>query len=97
MIIIHAYFKVNPQYRNEFLELAENVTNSSQAEDGNISYKYYEDPVRANHFLFLEKWKDGNAIQEHEETSHFKNFVNEVERLITEPIKVELYNATVKQ
>lgn len=97
MIIIHAYFKVNPQYRKEFLELAEHVTYPSRAEEGNISYHCYEDPVRANHFLFLEKWNDESAIQEHEETSHFKSFVKEVEKFITEPIKAELYNATIKQ
>jgi quinol monooxygenase YgiN len=97
MIIIHAYIMVNPQYRKEFLEQARLVTIPSQAEEGNISYKYYEDPVHANHFLFLEKWKDETAIQEHEETAHFKSFVSEVEKLITEPIKVELYDAVVKQ
>ncbi|MED1204170.1 putative quinol monooxygenase [Heyndrickxia acidicola] len=95
MIIIHAYFKVNPQNRNEFLELAEMVTNSSQAEDGNISYQYYEAPEGTNHFLFLEKWKDEKAIQEHEQTSHFKSFVKEVEKLINEPFKADLYSATV--
>lgn len=97
MIIIHAYIKVNSQYREVFLKQARLVTKPSQAEEGNISYNFYEDLDHSNNFIFVEKWKDGKAIQIHEETSHFKNFGNEVEKLINEPIHVELYEATVKE
>lgn len=96
MIIIHAYIKVNSQFREEFLGQARQVTKPSRAEEGNISYSCFEDHDHLNHFIFVEKWKDEQAILIHEETSHFKHFVNEVEKLISEPIHVELYDAAVK-
>ncbi|RFU60167.1 putative quinol monooxygenase [Bacillus sp. V59.32b] len=96
MIIIHAFLKVDPKRRNEFLEQAKQVTAPSQAETGNISYQFYEDPEQPNNFVFLEKWKDQTAIDEHEETSHYKNFANDVQRVLLEPVHVELYEATVK-
>jgi quinol monooxygenase YgiN len=97
MIIIHAYIKVNPNDRLVFLEQARLVTKPSQDEEGNISYHYFEDPEHPNHFIFVEKWKDEKAVQLHEETYHFKRFGNEIGKLISEPIQVELYDATVKQ
>jgi quinol monooxygenase YgiN len=96
LIIIHANIKVNSEHRETFLEEARLVTKPSQSESGNISYHYYEDPEEANSFIFVEKWKDEQAIQQHEETSHFKKFVKEIETLISEPIHVELFEASVK-
>ncbi|WP_299094189.1 antibiotic biosynthesis monooxygenase [uncultured Metabacillus sp.] len=32
--------------------------------------------------VFMEKWKDQAAIQQHEETSHFKKFVSDVEKYL---------------
>jgi quinol monooxygenase YgiN len=94
MIIIHAFIKVDPKRRQEFLEQARRVAIPSQAEEGNISYHYYEDPEQPNTFVFLEKWKDETAIKQHEETSHFKNFVKDVQELLLEPIHAELYEAS---
>lgn len=97
MIIIHANIKVKSQYREAFLEEAGLVSKPSKAEFGNISYHYYEDLEEANSFIFVEQWKDEQAIQQHEETSHFKKFVQEIETLISEPIHVELFEASVKK
>ncbi|TCN21183.1 putative quinol monooxygenase [Mesobacillus foraminis] len=96
MIIIHAYIKIKSQYREAFLEEARLVTKPSKAESGNISYDYYEDPEEANSFIFVEKWKDVQAIQQHEETSHFKKFVKEIETFLSEPIYAELFETSVK-
>ncbi|WHY68081.1 putative quinol monooxygenase [Neobacillus sp. SuZ13] len=96
MIIIHAKLKVNASYREIFLEEARLVTKPSQAESGNISYQYYENPEEANSFIFVEKWKDEEAIQLHEETPHFKRFINAVEPIVAEPIHAELFEASVK-
>jgi quinol monooxygenase YgiN len=97
MIIIHANIKVKARFREIFLEEARLVTNPSQAESGNISYHYYEDPEEANTFIFVEKWKDEQAIQQHQETLHFKKFVKEIETIISEPIHEELFEASVKK
>jgi quinol monooxygenase YgiN len=94
MIIIHAYLKVDPQQRQAFLDQAKLVTEPSQAEEGNISYQYYQDPEQPNTFVFVEKWKDQAAIDVHEATSHFQNFVKAVPGLLSAPIQVQLFEAT---
>ncbi|OMP66763.1 putative quinol monooxygenase [Domibacillus epiphyticus] len=97
MIIIHAFLKVEPIHRNEFLEQAKKVTMPSQEEEGNISYQFFEDPEQPNEFVFIEKWKDQAAITYHEQTSHFKTFVSNVPGLLREPLHVELFEAAARQ
>ncbi|MDQ0246283.1 quinol monooxygenase YgiN [Bacillus fengqiuensis] len=94
MIIIHAYLKIDPTQRTEFLELAKQVMGPSQAEEGNISYDFYQNPEQPNQFVFVEKWKDHAAIQQHEETAHFKKFVSDVEQYLVEPLHAELFEAS---
>lgn len=93
MIIIHAYFKIDRKNREEFLEQAKRVAASSQAEEGNISYSFFEDPENTGEFVFLEKWKDQTAVQQHEETTDFKVFVDQLPKYLLEPLNVELFDA----
>jgi quinol monooxygenase YgiN len=96
MIIIHAFIHVNPKHRKEFLEQAVQVTIQSQAEEGNISYRLYEETDQPNKFVILEEWKDQTAIEHHEETSHFKKFINDVPDLLLEPLYVAKYVVSTK-
>ncbi|MEY2192058.1 putative quinol monooxygenase [Neobacillus sp. BF23-41] len=93
MIIIHAHFKVDLQNRQAFLDQANLVAEPSQAEEGNISYEYFENPIQPNTFVFVEKWQDHAAINVHEATAHFQNFVNLVPGILSEPIQVQLFDA----
>lgn len=92
MIIIHAFLKVEPKHREKFFSQARQVAVPSQAEAGNISYQFYENPEQPNNFVFLEKWKDKESIDYHEGTSHFKQFAEEVQHVLSEPIQVEVFN-----
>jgi quinol monooxygenase YgiN len=93
MIIIHAFFKIDTKHRKEFLEQAKKVAVLSQAEEGNISYFFYEDPENLGELVFLEKWKDQSVIQQHEETSHFKLFTDNLQKYLIEPLRIELFEA----
>jgi quinol monooxygenase YgiN len=97
VIIIHAFLKVDPKHRADFLQQAKQVTAPSQAEEGNISYQFFEDSQRPNEFVFLEKWKNQEAIAYHEETTHFKAFAEGVQRVLSEPLYVELFEAAKLQ
>ncbi|RFU66635.1 putative quinol monooxygenase [Peribacillus glennii] len=96
MIIIHAFFTVDPSQREAFLEHSKQVVLHSRGEEGNISYQLLEDSGRDNEFVFLEVWKDAEAIVSHEETEHFKLFVKNLQPFLLEPVRVEKYLATEK-
>ncbi|MFD2168468.1 putative quinol monooxygenase [Tumebacillus lipolyticus] len=91
MVIIHAYLVVNPKHREQFLQLARHITSGSQAEEGNISYRLYEDAERSDAFVIVEKWKDHQAIAHHNQTDHFKSFIRDVKGLLEEE-QVEVYD-----
>lgn len=97
MIIIHAFINVNAEHRNDFIGQAKQVAALSKAEEGNISYHFYEDPQQPGDFVFVESWKDQAAIEYHEGTNHFKVFVKGIENLLREPLRIEVYEAAEKQ
>lgn len=97
MIVIHAYLKVNTEKREQFLDHAQNVIEHSKAEEGNNHYHLYEDTKDLNTFIFVEEWKDQAALDLHEETAHFKQFVGPLEDFLIEPIFVERYEVSKKE
>ena len=94
MIIIHAYIKVSPNHREAFLDHAQQLMKLSKEEAGNISYHLYEDTLHPNAFVMVEEWKDQEAINIHEETTHFKLFLEVAKDMLTEPLEAKLYEAT---
>ncbi|TCP54453.1 quinol monooxygenase YgiN [Tumebacillus sp. BK434] len=96
MIIIHAYVKVKPERREDYLELAKGIVAGSQAEEGNQAYQLFEEAGNPNSFVIVEKWKDQAAVDFHNGTDHFQNFITNVPELLTEQTRVELFEAVEK-
>jgi len=44
----------------------------TRAERGSIRYDLYESPVKKNHFLRYEVWKNEAALEEHKQTPHIR-------------------------
>ncbi|ASS74652.1 hypothetical protein CIG75_06490 [Tumebacillus algifaecis] len=91
MIIIHAYLVVDPKHREEFLTLSKSIVEGSQAEEGNITYRLFEESDQPNSFVIVERWKDQAAVDFHNQTAHFLNFVGQVPALVLEPVNAEVY------
>lgn len=93
MIIIHAFLNVKPEKREEFLEFANQMTASTQAEEGCISFNFYEDTARQCNFVFIEKFEDENANKHHTQTTHFNTFVKGLSEFLLESLHAEAYDA----
>ncbi|WP_259457892.1 putative quinol monooxygenase [Salipaludibacillus neizhouensis] len=94
MIIIHAHIHVKKEARSDFLRLTEDLVKNSQAEEGNISYKLYEDTEKSNVFVMVEEWKDEDAVEFHFETAHFKAFGEASQGKLEEAPEVVKYTAS---
>lgn len=94
MKVIHAYFKVNPEKRSVFLEKVKPLIQASQTEEGNISYRLFEDTEDPNAFIMVEQWKDQEAIDFHFQTTHFNEFDSVEEECLAEPVQVDIFNVT---
>ncbi|WP_121821084.1 putative quinol monooxygenase [Halostella salina] len=74
MIVLHASFPIDPDKREEALDLIEDLVEQSQAEDGMIDYRATTDVNDPNVVRFFEQYEDEAAFEAHTQTDHFQEF-----------------------
>lgn len=92
MITIVAKCRVKPEKEDDIIRLALDLVTASRKEKGNVSYDFYADVSDSHRFTFIEVWKDQEAINIHNGTAHFQNFVAKAEPLFAGPLDIALYN-----
>ncbi|MFY4814757.1 putative quinol monooxygenase [Haloarcula sp. AONF1] len=74
MLGVHAEFPIDPEKRDEALDLIRELVEQSRAEDGVIDYQVATDIDDPNLFRFTEQYEDEAAFGAHAETDHFETF-----------------------
>ncbi len=74
MIVVHASFPIDPEYREEALAEIEDLTEPSRAEDGMLDYRATTDVEDPNVVRFIERYEDDGALAAHTQTDHFGEF-----------------------
>lgn len=74
MIVLHAAFPIDPDKREEALDLVEDLVEQSQAEDGMIDYRATTEVGSPNTLRFFEQYEDEAAFEAHTQTDHFQEF-----------------------
>jgi len=90
-VVVSGQVKVKPEKRKDFITFAETLIKPSLSELGSISYKFYEDPLKENEFLYFEEWKNQEALDIHFQTPYFKEFVKRVPGYLSEPPVIKVY------
>ncbi|MDN4525725.1 putative quinol monooxygenase [Fictibacillus fluitans] len=93
MILIHAKMFVNPVKEEEFLAEVQQLISASQEEGGNVSYDLYKDTVEDSAYMMVENWKDLEAVDAHNKSSHFTEFVGKAQNYLIRPLDVKVFNA----
>lgn len=75
---IIATIKSKSEFINEIESVLKQLVSESRKEDGNISYLLHRDLKNADEFIVIEEWKSSEAIDFHNNTSHFKDFLNAI-------------------
>lgn len=94
MIILIARFRTESTNRDKMIELAGSMITPSNNEDGCIRYEFFQDPFDPGLFIFCEKWKNREALENHFQLPHFINFDQKVHELLTEKENVRLYEVS---
>lgn len=79
---IIAVIVVKPAYQEELEKAFHTVVDETRKESGNISYELHQDIKNPLKYTILEVWKSQAAIDEHNESVHFKAFVAAIENKI---------------
>ncbi|EHZ2231614.1 TPA: antibiotic biosynthesis monooxygenase [Listeria monocytogenes] len=74
MLHIEAQITVKKEQTEAFLQAAKEVIAVSRAEAGNYGYELVQSTENETVFYMLEKWADMAAIQQHNDSEHFKKF-----------------------
>lgn len=82
MLVIHATFPIDPDRREEAIELMRELAENSRDEDGIIDYQVAADIDDPNLFRFTEQYEDEAAFGAHAESEHFGAFEAELPGLL---------------
>jgi len=78
-LTIVATITVKPEHKEDVLKSIKTVVDASRKEPGNIFYDVFEDINNPLKFVFIETWKSQAAIDIHNKTAHFIDFIKAVE------------------
>lgn len=94
MIVICGRFKTSPRQRQALTQLCASLIAPSTAEDGCLSYSFYEDQMEPDSFIFFEEWRDQAAIDNHFEQSYFKDAMERFPDLIIGDPVIKIYTTS---
>mgnify|MGYP000038297015 FL=1 len=97
MIVIHASFPIDPEKRDEALELIEALVEQSNEEDGMIEYRATTDVQDENLVRFFEQYENEEAFLAHTQTDHFQEFESQLPALLAgepEVLRFDVSEAT---
>ncbi|MFB6233689.1 MAG: putative quinol monooxygenase, partial [Haloarculaceae archaeon] len=76
MIVLHATVPIDAEYREDALDVIEDLAVASRAEDGVIDYRATTDVEDPNTVRFFEHYEDEAAFEAHLETDHYLAFAH---------------------
>ena len=78
MIVMHATVPVDPDSREEALELARDLAEASREEAGVVDYRVATDAEDPNLVRVFEQYEDEDAVDAHMASDHFESFQADV-------------------
>lgn len=91
-IVLSGRYKIKPEKRARFLELARAGVQQSREEAGNISYGFYEENGIPNSFIYFEEWKSREALAEHLRQPYITPLIEEFTELVDGEADVRIYD-----
>lgn len=74
MIVVHAAVPVDPENREEAIELIRELAEHSRAEEGVVDYRAAADVDDENLIRIFEQYEDEAALGAHGESDHYQEF-----------------------
>ena len=91
MILLTIDGRVNPNKRNEFLQVINSLFNSNQNNIGYISYNAYQNTQDPNSLYVVQLWENIDLLNEHLSSELFTVFVGAMKILLNGEPVVEIH------
>jgi quinol monooxygenase YgiN len=82
MILVVVKHQVRSKYADECPSLLEELTTSTRAEPGNISFDWLRSPEDSNLWVLVELFRDAEAGEVHVQSAHFKAATEQLPHLL---------------
>ena len=89
--IITARIPIRPEAIEQFLIAAKTMVENSNAEQGCLIYKLYQEVGNPQSFIFYEIYENQDAVDIHNSSSHFKTFIEQVSELASDKPQVDVF------
>lgn len=76
---IVATLVVKPEFQSELVKVFCTLVDETRKEAGNISYELHQDIQNPLKYIIWEVWSSQEAIDSHNESPHFKAFVEAID------------------
>ncbi|MDJ0797196.1 MAG: putative quinol monooxygenase [Calothrix sp. MO_167.B12] len=91
-IVLAGRYKIKPEKRERFLELAQAGVEPTRKESGNISYSFYEEAGVKNSFIYFEEWQSREALAEHLNQPYIVPLLKEFPEMVDGEVDVRIYD-----
>ena len=92
MILITGTVVVAPENRAAFIAAVTRHVTLSRTEPGCISHAFHEDVMAPGTFVFVERWRDMAAVQEHFAKDYSQETVAMIRKLASSSSGVEIHD-----
>jgi autoinducer 2-degrading protein len=89
--VINARIMVRPEAVIEFFALAKTMVENSNAEQGCLIYKLYQETGNPQSFIFYEVYVNQDAVDNHNSSPYFKTFIEKLSGLTSEKPQVDIF------
>jgi quinol monooxygenase YgiN len=94
MLLIAGEFRVSPEKRAAFADLARELGAASRVEEGCRFFEFWADLDGSGRFLVFEGWEREEHLFAHRETPHFAAFREANAALGPDAVEITRYRAT---
>jgi quinol monooxygenase YgiN len=95
MIVVTGRVQIPAELREEFLAVATAMCSASRGDDGCIGYRVYEDLEQPNRYVFIEEWRDDEALQSHFSEPHTGTFMGALVPMLAAPADALFHTVAV--
>ena len=89
--VINARITVKPESIEKFISLADIVVEQSNLEKGCLVYKLYQEAGNPSSFIVYEVYENQDAVDFHNSTQHFKDFIGQITEILAESPMIEVF------
>ena len=93
MIVVIAKFDIRPGQRDKLLAVAKPCIEATRRENGCISYELFSSVEDESAMVFVERWRDLDALRAHQQSAHIARFKEERASYVEGPSRVTVFEA----